>query len=179
MGTRFTVSQTPAGGSVELHQGAIRFVDGKSVVVLRPGDRLVWPLPPSGRPAEARGAAIAPAPAPTSAPLPPVPPRRASITELIGEVEARRDRGDFRGAAQLLARVLGERSRLAPDTRERLSFELGSILSDQLGWPARACAHWAEHDARFPDGRYAAEVAQVRGRLQCRSLAPDDPHRVP
>ncbi len=46
-------------------------------------------------------------------------------------------------------------------TRERFSYELGSILTYQLGDRASACRHWQEHARRYPDGRYQTEVLQA------------------
>ena len=51
--------------------------------------------------------------------------------------------------------------------RERLSFELGSILTYQLRARARACEHWARHVARFEGGRYEDEVQQAEATLGC------------
>jgi transmembrane sensor len=53
--------------------------------------------------------------------------------------------------------------------RERLSFELGSLLTHQLHDARRACAHWAWHERSFRGGIYRDEVARSRDALKCES----------
>ena len=60
-----------------------------------------------------------------------------------------------------------ELSRGAPDTRERLSFELGLIYTWQLKDPAAAGAHWAQHRHEYPGGRFSGEVDRATGTLGC------------
>jgi transmembrane sensor len=78
-----------------------------------------------------------------------------------------RSRGHYEAAVQALTSALAEDLR-AP-TRERLSFELGAILSRRLADPARACAHWSRHRTQFPSGRYDEEILQTHVQLGCPS----------
>lgn len=177
MGTSFTVVQDRAGGRVALRDGNIRFRTGDGTVVgLRPGEALDWPLPPA-------------VPLPSSLPAPPTPPRAmtpaaaraptaasaaarpAADEALLDHVEELRSRGQFEQAARALRRALS-----APSSpmREQLSFELGSLLTHQIRDGRRACAQWAWHYRHFPDGRYRDEVARARGALACR-VRPEGP----
>jgi transmembrane sensor len=179
-GTRFTVVQRSDGGTVRLDEGAIRFhaPDGRTVGLI-PGQSLSWPLPP----------AISPPP------LPPQPARRMAPVEktvristlATGPAPASRDTGrpaPVDATAALVDRIAalraagrydklaGElRAALAGETRpltgERLSFELGSVLSYHLLDRETACAHWAGHRRAFGAGRYALEIAEVEKDLRC------------
>lgn len=182
MGTAFTVVQEPAGGRVALREGSIRFqaADGR-VVSLRPGEVLAWPLPPPAPLASPTPAAPAPPPAlvPRSpAARPPaafaapaaaatLPPPAADLA-LLDRIDELRSRRQFESAARALRRAIP----VQPEPmRERLSFELGSLLTHQIGDARRACAHWARHDLRYPDGRYRNEVARARRGLGCPALS--------
>ncbi|MFZ5443463.1 MAG: FecR domain-containing protein [Myxococcota bacterium] len=178
-GTRFTVTESGAGmGQVELHEGAIDFVDeaGRHHA-LRPGEVLRWPV------------ALEPPPDADEAgedelvPLGPVrvPPRRAPSLRnqdvdwrafdqrvhaeaVVTQLSQLRRQGAWDEAVRLLEREL---NRGAPDTRERLSFELGTIYTWQVKDPAAACAHWAQHRREYPAGRFEAEVDRALASLGC------------
>lgn len=209
MGTRFTVVESGAGGTVTLHDGAIRFRwDDGTLQQLRPGESLQWPRrSPSASPQSSLGAGpagalraeeLSPSGAPTRAlspsgeagsgdtarsppalagvdlrdsPRSPSHPARATAPpsaragSLLDEADLLRSRGDYEAAAQLLREGLHSQPEA---TRERLSFELGALLSHQLHAPAQACAHWRWHLSQFGAGRYAAEVARERKTLGCR-----------
>jgi len=196
MGTAFTVAQGPAGGSVKLREGSIRFRStGHVSVNLRPGEELAWPLPvsrsapaPSATAASSATAApsatappLASAPWPASAPdltlprpsgaapsAPPLAPPSAapalSADELLDRVEALRSRHQFEAAARELWRGIPSQPK---PMRERLSFELGSLLTHQIRDARRACAHWAWHERSFRGGIYRDEVARSRDALKC------------
>lgn len=85
--------------------------------------------------------------------------------EVIRQVEELRSRGRFREAVQRLAQGLEEE--LAPQTRERFSYEIGSILTYQLAQHREACSHWEVHLARYPGGRYSRDVLQAMAEAQC------------
>ena len=171
-GTRFTVTERGSGGEVVLHEGKIVFLDGDgSLHEVLPGQTLQWPPP---RPAE-------PAMEPDDLePLPPLRPsprakqtqeidwrefdRRVHAEAVITELTQLRRSGAWPDAVRLLEREL---SRGAPDTRERLSFELGLIYTWQLKDPAAACAHWAQHRREYPTGRFASEVKRSAATLGC------------
>ena len=181
LGTAFTVTQGEGQGSVSLQRGSIRFraTDGREVL-LAPGDSVRWPLPPP--PAEPAGAPEAaplpkkpaprvlparPAPQPATAEVVPEapPPAAFSAEAVLAQVAALRSRGAFEEAVGVLTRAQRE----APPgaTRERLGFELGSILSHQLRDVPRACAHWAAYQQENAAGRYAREVTAVSRQLGC------------
>ncbi|WP_240359632.1 FecR domain-containing protein [Pyxidicoccus trucidator] len=176
MGTRFTVEEREAGGAVTLHEGAIVFrrLTGE-VVPLRPGQTLGWPVAEPAEPAR-RGLA-SPEPEPPQPPAPPSPEvassrppaaagRAPSVEEVLRELEVLRGRHEFERAARHLEAAMRKQP-IA--TRERLSFELGSLLTHQLKDAQRACAHWARHERQFPRGRYAEAVQRARETLSCQA----------
>ena len=117
---------------------------------------------------------------------PPTPPANETEREPVeprAEAPARCDLG------AVLKRISGLRSRGRPGqaieeikaalklscgkgARRRLSFELGSMLSNQHGNTERACTYWKRHQARFGLGAYATEIRSARARLGCRSSEP-------
>jgi transmembrane sensor len=184
MGTQFTVDQNEGGGRVALHEGAIRFVadDGRSVR-LAPGEALSWPLPAPAAPAPAAQAApppppvlpavtvrarpAAPAPAHEAAPPSVAPaPAPAPVNAVLERVATLRSRARFAEAVDDLVAALGREYPTA--ARERLSFELGSLLTYQIGDAARACAHWRAHARSFGHQRYDREIEQAERTLGCR-----------
>jgi transmembrane sensor len=189
LGTAFTVVQGASGGSVLLHEGRIQFRSTGNVVLdLRPGEQLTWPLAaPSApvSPAPQQSAAVTPSPpektarqpspqapiaaAPSTSPTgspsaAQVAPSASSTEELLDRVEALRGRHQFEAAARELALGIPSQPRAM---RERLSFELGSLLTHQIHDRRRACAHWAAHERNFQGGRYREEVARSRRALAC------------
>ena len=177
LGTRFTVIQGAERGSVTLQEGEIRFHDlrGGSRAVA-PGERLEWPPLPSSPPT--------PETPPTAALTEREPtkvrrPVKASTSEpisfrdpedLLQQVDVLRSRGLFAEAARYLKH--GLTTDLSPATRERFSYELGSILTWRLNEPAAACAHWREHARRYPAGRYQTEVQQASVQSGCEGTLP-------
>jgi transmembrane sensor len=171
VGTRFTIRQRDDGGDVTLHEGVIRFGEH----VLRAGETLEWPEKPAPPPVVAP---VAPQPEQTPEPVKPPPPEPhphvhkepAVIHEtdaawLLDEVALLRSRGEYAEAVRLLDKGLD--GIVLPATRERFSYELGSILTYQLGDKAAACRQWAKHEAAFPHGRYARELRSAKEHLQC------------
>ncbi len=147
------------------------FVDERGVEhVVLPGEAFAWspPLPPP------------PVELDELEPLPPLRPRpsapktqeidwrefdrRVHAEAVITELTQLRRSGEWTGAVKLLEREL---SRGAPDTRERLSFELGLIYLWQLKDQTAACAHWAQHRAEYPKGRFSTEVERAAATLGC------------
>jgi hypothetical protein len=185
-GTRFTVEQGERGGRVTLHEGAIRFLPDVREAVwidLAPGQSLEWPRPApiASDPAGAAGADEEEArarrpPAASSAQRvattarPEAPPPAAEAAEplelLLERIATLRSRGLFAEAVRELSRAVG-RGDYPRAARDRLSYELGSLLSYQLGDRDRACAHWRAHTRTFGAGRYGREVAQASGALGC------------
>lgn len=177
-GTRFTVTESGAGsGQVELHEGAIDFVDeAGSHHPLRPGDSLRWPLapPPEVEPEE-DDELVPLGPVREPVPRPKLDLRsqevdwrafdqRVHAEAVVTQLTQLRRRGAWDDAVRLLEREL---NRGAPDTRERLSFELGTIYTWQLKDPRAACAHWAQHRREYPAGRFDAEVDRALATLGC------------
>lgn len=186
LGTRFEVQESGSSGSVHLVHGSIRFVgtDGRTVL-MKPGESLRWPLEP-----EADATAAPPAPTevtpseqpseepaePTTEPAP-VPSELPSATattapsaalpprprDLMAEIAKLRSQGRFEEAAELLREV----GPLPAEDRERLSYERGAMLTYRLDQKDAACAHWAAHEAQFPDGTYAIEVSLAKRKLGC------------
>lgn len=189
LGTQFTVVQREDGGEVTLHEGRIRFraEDGREAVLM-PGESLRWPLPQLAEVVpEAPAAApvpVAPEQQPEQQPEPrAVPQRRApvrapeqragtpqpgvDVEALISELEVLRRQGKFEDAASRLQATL--RRDLPSGTAERLSYELGSILTWQLRDAARGCEVWADHRQKHGSaGRYGAEVTRAERALGCR-----------
>jgi len=81
----------------------------------------------------------------------------------MAEVAKLRSQGRFEEAAELLREV----GPLPAEDRERLSYERGSMLTYRLDQKEAACAHWAAHEAQFPDGTYAIEVSLAKRKLGC------------
>lgn len=172
-GTRFTVTERGEGGEVLLHEGKIVFLDGEGLEhVVSPGETFTWPLPAPAVPRE---------PLDELEPLPPLKPRpapkpqtqeidwrefdrRVHAEAVINELSQLRRQGAWPDAVKLLEREL---SRGAPDTRERLSFELGVIYTWQLKDSVAGCAHWVQHRAEYPQGRYGTEVERAASALGC------------
>jgi transmembrane sensor len=88
------------------------------------------------------------------------------VDEILRELEVLRGRREFEQAARHLEAAMRKQPAA---TRERLSFELGSLLTYQLKDAQRACAHWARHERQFRRGRYAEAVQRARGTLSCQA----------
>lgn len=162
-GTRFTITEGGAAGEVLLHEGKIVFLDAEGREhVVAPGEVFRWPVELD-----------------ELEPLPPLRPRQITKTQeidwrefdrrvhaeaVITELTQLRRDGAWTDAVRLLEREL---SRGAPDTRERLSFELGLIYTWQLRDPAAGCAHWVQHRQEYPAGRFASEVDRAAATLGC------------
>jgi transmembrane sensor len=181
LGTRFLVEERGKEGSVQLLRGELSFEDqdGQRTPVTQ-GETLRWPLPkaapkeelppatatvaelPPARPKRPKVAVVTPAPSPTA---PTREEERRSVEALLGRLASLRTRGRYAEAAEALRTALTDP--WSKGTRERLSFELGSIVSDHLGDRAAACREWDRHQAEFGDGRYAKEIEDARQRLRC------------
>jgi transmembrane sensor len=180
VGTRFSVVEREGSGEVALEEGAIRFVSltGR-IVQLAPGERYQWPekVVPDPEPSREPSPEVNPEPEPTPQPAkrPAVrggserahPPEAQSVDldELLEHVFALRDRGRFEEAIQLLTKDM--RLGLGRSTDERLSYEIGSILTHRLVDQARGCRHWSKHRRRFGYGSYASEITAAEKQLGC------------
>ncbi|MFT3707112.1 MAG: FecR domain-containing protein [Archangium sp.] len=184
-GTRFTVLENGVGsGSVELHEGVIDFIDeGGLSHVMKPGDVLTWPRAPEPPPAQLDTPTAEADEEFELTPLGPirVPKKKKSAAKpsdidwrlfdqrvhaqaVITELTQLRQAGQWNDAVRLLEREL---NRGAPDTRERLSFELGLIYTWQLKDPVAACAHWKQHRREYPEGRFDVEVDRALETMGC------------
>ena len=182
LGTRFTIWQDRGRGRVLLQEGAIQFrAQGGRVIKLSPGQELRWPLVPgpastststststskSKSTSTARSTASSsrkPGRAPAKKAKPPPPPFDTGA--LVERVERLRLQGRYGEAARALSLALPRISDRV--MRERLSFELGAILSDQLQDRAAACRHWERHLRAHGRARYGAQIAAARARLGC------------
>lgn len=177
MGTSFVIVQGADSGTVHLFDGSIRFLapDGR-VVKLTPGDSLQWPLLPIAREAPTPVAPpvekprVAPRPPPTPVepkPVEPVtePAAPFSSDAVLARVAGLRSRRAYEEAVQVLNAALTEAPNAA--TRERLGFELGSLLTHQLHDVPRACAFWSAFRREHPHGRYDEELTSTVANLGC------------
>jgi hypothetical protein len=170
LGTRFTLWQDEGGGRVELHRGAIAFRsrDGREVT-LRPGEELRWPLPP---PVPAPAVKVKAPGADAGRNRPAVRPKRKNRPITVDEAESLldqigrlRSQGRFGEAVRRLRRSLPRvTDRVA---RERLSYELGTILTHHLRDAGAACRHWKRHLRAFGPRRYGVEINKLRQQLGC------------
>ncbi|MBM4777734.1 MAG: FecR domain-containing protein [Archangiaceae bacterium] len=177
MGTSFVIQQGADSGSVHLLEGSIRFIapDGR-VVKLAPGDTLQWPLPPvtveAPPPVEPPIEKPRIAPRPTPAPVEPKPIEPVtqpappfSSEAVLARVAGLRSRRAYEEAVQVLNAALSEAPNAA--TRERLGFELGSLLTHQLHDVPRACAFWSSFRREHPHSRYDEELTSTVATLGC------------
>jgi hypothetical protein len=162
VGTRFVVHHDDAQGWISMLEGHVRARVGDGPARdLRGGQRLEWPGAatddgPTTKPAAKR---VGPPSASKSAEL------DEGLAELLVEVAELRRNGAYREAVERLrATVSRSWSRRA---RQLVSYEIGTLLERQLGDATQACAHWAEHRRRYPNGRHDAIVARALQRLRC------------
>lgn len=171
LGTRFTVDQDEQGGTVDLFEGRIRFhhrpADGRAPVDIHPGQRYAWgnraapqPTEPDPEPeVEADIVIVTDDEEPARRPR----PSKAAKDEapdadaIIAEVTDLRGAGRYDEAARRLRQAL--QIRWDRRTAQVLSYELGQILERHLHDTDAACKHWAKHQRKYPDGRYAGAVA--------------------
>jgi transmembrane sensor len=173
MGTHFTIEQNEDAGRVALHDGAITFtrLDGATLSV-RPGETVEWPLrapEPALVPAPQR---VAPVPVRSPASVRPAA-EHFDLDQVLERVASLRSRGRYEEGVEQLASALSHEPSAA--TKERLSFELGSLLTYQLHDAKRACAHWAAHRRAYERGRYDAEVHTATQHLACESTPALEP----
>lgn len=175
MGTSFVIQQGAESGSVQLLEGSIRFLapDGR-VVLLAPGETLQWPLAPIAvqepepvAPPVEKPRVIPRAPPPVVKPVEPVaePAPPFSSDAVLARVAGLRSRRAYEEAVQVLNAALTEAPNAA--TRERLGFELGSLLTHQLHDVPRACAFWSAFRREHPHSRYDEELSSTVATLGC------------
>ena len=87
------------------------------------------------------------------------------LRRIVSEVAQLRAQRKYKAAASQLQAALSKR--LDRHAREVLSYELGTILSTHLPDRDKACAHWDEHQRRFPSGDYQRAIERARERLGC------------
>lgn len=97
------------------------------------------------------------------APEPAPEPKPETAEALLHRVATLRSRGRFGEAVGALRE--GLRRPFGASVKARLSFELGSLLTWQLGDTERACAHWARHRLHYGAGRYGEDIAAALRRL--------------
>lgn len=150
----FEIDAQTEGLVVLVESGSVEFkpTTGETIVI-RAGERLTWPLKPKLQPQ-------APRIQKPAAPLP-------DADSIIDEVAVLRRRSQFTSAVELLSAAL-DRPDFTSATKERLSYELGVVLTDGLKNVDRACTHWSRHLTRFGTGRYEREIEQARERSGCR-----------
>lgn len=84
---------------------------------------------------------------------------------MLDEVARLRRRAEFQVAVELLRGA--DQTGWSRRSRQVVSYEIGSLLERQLRDVDAACVHWAEHQARYPGGRYDASVTRAMARLGC------------
>ncbi|MCC6334804.1 MAG: FecR domain-containing protein [Myxococcales bacterium] len=168
-GTRFTVTQGADGtGHVTLEEGAIdfRFPSGR-VKAVSPGETVHWPEEPEE---------LAPLPELPPPPAKPARPtanwndfdRRLRSEVVLKRVMALRQQGRWAECLEELERALElPDAAYGPGTRERLSWELGSVLTWPQHHQGAACWHWTIHLKTYPRGRYALEATRAMDALGC------------
>ncbi len=165
-GTLFSVEQRDNEGRVDLVSGVISFTwaDGSGSDLLAPGQSLLWPRQeprPSDAPAEPP-----PRRKTVPVPLPSDEAEAASPGEPIGDVLRRLSQLGSQGrhaeSAALLRQAIA-RPDFTSEQKERLSYELGVVLAEELDEPIAACAHWRAHHETYPSG---ARSDRVRERLR-------------
>ena len=132
-------------------------------------DTVNAPAPSDERPPRARTRAPEPKPAsPPNASGPAVPTASAGggADPLMRELAEQRARGQWREAADTMTLALN-RLELGDPGREVLLFELATIVAEHLGNADRACAAFSDYAREYAHGRYAADVARARIRLDC------------
>lgn len=182
VGTRFVVEQHRDGGSVQVSAGKIAFVttdDERYEVV----SRFNWPVaadpaavktegslgPPeksSTRPQrQTSSRKKRPAQRAAAVPEPDTSRTKILVDDIVAEITALRSLRRYEEACSRLEAVLAT----MPKSRasERLSYELGSILSNHIHDTRRACEHWQGHKAKFIAQRYKREIENVEKRLGC------------
>jgi len=173
VGTKFEIVETGQTGNVFLEKGSIRFVatDGTATMLV-PGETRAWLQEPTTAGWAAREETVVSAPAalPEQKPGPVTPVRelaakKVEAASIFSRVTALRSRQRYEEAVDELARALD--GSFPPATRERLSFERGSILTYLLKDRPRACAQWAKYDAEFPVGDYRKDVARAKAEVGC------------
>ena len=178
-GTRFSVNQRATGGDVTLYEGSITFhcSDGRAVSV-SPGQKLTWPVPPPPPPPPVEEDRVPPVPLPAieeddvvTLPAEPDPSadwrihdrlRRAAV--LLERIPKLRASGEDAQAMKELDAAM--RQDLPAAAREKLSFELGDLLTNERATD-RACRHWKDHSWRYPAGKFDEQVQAARVELNC------------
>jgi len=88
------------------------------------------------------------------------------VTVFINNIARLRAQGRYQKVAEQLEKAL---PKLTGSTRERLSYELGSLLSFQLRSFKKACQHWKQHQKRFAkSSRYSKEILDWQRILKCK-----------
>lgn len=158
LGTRFVIEQRESGGHVDLISGAIAFrdLDG-ALASVEAGRRHHWRTP-AIEPDE-------PTPTRPRTELDETDDTRArELAEVLDEVARLRHAGAY---AEAIARLDALRERDYPArTREVVSYERATLV-ERADTPAAACASWAAHRRRFPDGRYDADIERRLDALDC------------
>lgn len=180
-GTTFVVQQTGARGEVELIEGRVEFrwADTSQVDVLGPGNKLAWPRAEEREREDQervapRDDALAEEPrsktskqnrSTRESPQPPSADEglAAEIDTNLRPVLRRliqlRSQQRYREAVDLLRAQMNKPGLIEPQ-RERLSYEVGALLTDEIGDSSEACRHWRNHAKSFKKGQRREAVAE-------------------
>ena len=196
-GTRFSVVVRYGAGHVDLLEGSVHFIDtaGKTHE-LSPGERFQFSanetIATAPRPTPTNTTNVAEAGANVELEEPPALPlaageRLAALADEYKDKHARPSRSrapsseELQGIVSQIAEFRAQRKydaavsllrgalnkRWDRRTREVLSYELGTILSNQLTNREQACAHWKTHRRQFKSGQYERAIERIESRLTC------------
>jgi hypothetical protein len=191
LGTRFRVSQSKEGGSIQLIEGTIRFTfPNGDVSLMHAGETLSWAetiLPSqSFTPAGRRPASPEKSAAPTAG-EPNLDARPSGVAvDLDGTasreaasinsppLESLQEEGARPSTSDVMRRFESLRSdarytetELLRQQLEPVSFDLGNALQHEHASLRRICDHWRWHLEHFPSGVYNGSIRVKMARLSC------------
>lgn len=166
IGTKFVIGNDTLAGHLDLIEGSVEFLHGKSVTAVEPGRRLSWTHARDGVPAridvvDDEQASVESPPvsreadpgqeAADTAKQPAAEPKRPNggsvdLSAVLSDVARHRRLGEY---GQALARLEGVPKRgFSTETRAVLSYERGTLL-EAAGRGGAACKHWMRHRQRY------------------------------
>jgi transmembrane sensor len=171
VGTRFSVTRAPGSVEVSVEHGVVlvrsdliqdrvqRLTAGQQLTIHEP-----LPEPPSAASAASLAGPSAAASAPSTAIHSSAPP---SLSELLDQADARRRRGDVRGAETALRAALAAHG---SDPQAALAaFTLGKLLLDMAGRPGDAAAAFARCLSLSPPSALAEDALYRLAEAQARA----------
>jgi hypothetical protein len=157
IGTRFTVEQSRRSGKIEVEEGVVEFRwnDGSPAERLPGGSSLEWPR---AKPEQTVTPTVT-APPPPEPPAPPPKKKQISARDLMSRLFQLKSQRRYDDAIELLEQGR-QRADFSEAQRERLSFELGTVLR-QSGRTEDACKHLRDHLRKYPSASQKAEIDRI------------------